>query len=94
MDITKYLIMEQNNHDKLYDILLNIREDLGGLKADNSSIKDDINRIKEQFKTLNGSVARHSSFINVWKGKMLVISSGIAIFGSLVTSWIKKYLID
>jgi len=42
--------MKQDNHEKLYDILLTIKEDTGFLKAD-------LTRVKDHLKELNGSVS-------------------------------------
>lgn len=70
-------------HEKLYDILLSIKEDMGSLKSDTSGIK-------EHLKTLNGKVLSHESWISNAKGKVAVVASVVGGAMGLAVIWVKS----
>lgn len=77
--------MTRENHEKLYDILLEIKEDLGEFRSE-------IGGINKRLDTLNGQVAKHASFINTWKGKFAIISSLVGGGAALLITYIKQEL--
>lgn len=74
--------MQTDNHNLIYTTLLEMKEDFGSMKAD-------IAIVKEHLRIINGSVAKHSTFINNWKGKMSVVVVILSVGVSLVVDFIK-----
>ncbi len=75
------------SQDKIYDVLLTIKEDIGSLKADVSGVKDHL-------KIMNGQIAKHANFINTWKGKFAIIGTVISTSVALLVAFIKTNFID
>lgn len=73
--------MEHN--DKIIEILLGMKEDMGSLKADTSGIKDHLEK-------LNSKVASHESWISNAKGKIAVVSTVVGGITALVVAYVKK----
>ena len=72
----------QHSDEKIYTILLDIKETQGEMKAH-------VEGVKHQLIKLNGQVAKNSSWIENWKGRIAII----ALVGGFVVPAIINLLI-
>ena len=91
--------MTQNNHDKLYSILLDIKQDIGEMKYEIGEIKGEARGAHEQSRKTNGRLKKAEddidklrSFIDNYKGKLTVIVFIAGIVLPAIVSVIAKYL--
>jgi hypothetical protein len=74
-----------DNHEKIYDVLLEMKSDIGGIKSD-------VSGICKRLDTMNGKVAEHEKFILNWQGKLGFISALVGASISLLVLWLKEKL--
>lgn len=80
--------MKKDNHEKLYDILLEMKEEMGEMKSDIKSTLAQTTKTNGRVSNLEIEVKKHQSFIDNLRGKVAVI----VIVGTFVFNNIWQYL--
>lgn len=74
---------KEDRHEQLYSILLEMKEDMGEMKSD-------LKTVKEQTIKTNGRVNALERFVDTWKGKIAVVTFGLSLIGTAVWQYIKS----
>jgi hypothetical protein len=91
--------MARDNHEKLYEILLDVQKQIGHLGNETSKQSEMLIALNNKVAIANGRttkneemLAKHQSILDDWKGKLAVIVVIVGFAGNLLISWIKKSL--
>ena len=77
--------MEHQSHEKLYDILLSMKEDIGEMKSD-------IKSVKTAAEDTSKTVKKHDEIISNWQGRIAIIGAIVGVVSTTIISWIRKEL--
>lgn len=85
--------MENNTHDKIYSILLEMKQDFGSLKSDVQSLAKTMGEVKEQTTKTNGRVSLLEQFNLSLKTKVGVFASVFGVVGGIFIAIIKDKIL-
>lgn len=71
------------DHSEFYQILLNIKEDIGGIKAD-------VKNLKTWNESMEPKISTLAAFMNNTLGKVSILSIALSATVTLLVGWIKN----
>ena len=75
----------KGEESRIYAILLEIKEDLGEIKAEQKSIKSLAEATEK-------TVKKHDTIITNWQGRLAMVGIVAGVISTSVIGWIKKEL--
>jgi len=85
--------MENNTHDKIYSILLEMKQDFGSVKADVQNLAKTMGEVKEQTTKTNGRVSLLEQFNLSLKTKVGIFASVFGVVGGIFIAIVKDKII-
>lgn len=85
--------MENNTHDKIYSILLEMKQDFGSVKADVQNLAKTMGEVKEQTTKTNGRVSLLEQFNLSLKTKVGIFASVFGVVGGIFIAIIKDKIL-
>lgn len=82
--------MPKDSTDKIYSILLDMKQSMGEMSSDIKAVKEHAERSEQRVDDIAEEVKGNSEFINNLKGRFIVIGVVVTMCTTLVVSWVRK----
>lgn len=82
----------KHNDENIYNILLNIRENMGEVKADLKNVVVQTTKTNGMVNELEDEMIKRKEFEDTWKGRISVIGILLGLIGTLIGDWIRRHI--